>query len=468
MASSVISIEFNELCPSLMADFIKEGFLPNFKALHDQSEVYTTTTEAEGDDLNPWIQWVTAHTGADFREHGVRFLSEGHRLEIPAVWDVVSDKGRKVWVCGSMNPRANNPINGCLLPDPWSTGVTPQPHGEFDGFFDFIRKHVQGHTSPDGPQPSAKRFGTFMIRKGLSFRTGIRVATHLLAERFRNVKWRRPMLMEEIQFDLFKHYYRKLKPAYSSFFANSTAHFQHCYWRHMDPSAFAAKPGKQEMQTYGRAIRAGYENMDRLLGKFRRLAGPETTLILSTAISQQPYLDCESSGGRRYYHVQSGDFIRDKLKLDRSFRFEQVMAEQFFLRFDSATDAESAMAEMKQLQVSDGDTTGNGNRELFHMTIEGPSLMCQCRCIKEVAHGTTISGPTLDQPIDFYSVFYQADTIKSGRHHPDGILWVCRPGAAHCVHEEKIPLGKMFGITLGELGLSPDPTPRLAVAMAEH
>ena len=250
MTSTVISIEFNELCPELMAQFIDEGCLPNFNAFRDESEVYTTTTEAEGEDLNPWVQWVTAHTGVDFREHGVRHLSEGHKLKSPAVWDVVSDAGRTVWVCGSMNPRANNPIKGCLLPDPWSTGVSPQPQGEFDVYFDFIRTQVQGHTVSDGAQPSARRFVASMLRRGLSLQTVFRLAKQLVAERFRDVKWKRPMFMEEIQFDLFKYYFRKLKPAYSSFFANSTAHLQHCYWRHMDPSAFSAKPSETEMKTY--------------------------------------------------------------------------------------------------------------------------------------------------------------------------------------------------------------------------
>jgi hypothetical protein len=38
----VLLLEFTELTPSLMERFVSEGRLPNFKILHDESEVYTT------------------------------------------------------------------------------------------------------------------------------------------------------------------------------------------------------------------------------------------------------------------------------------------------------------------------------------------------------------------------------------------------------------------------------------------
>ena len=67
--SSVILLEFNELTPSLISRFIAEGRLPNFKRLYDESRVFTTdATEDAWEDkrlLNPWVQWVTVHTGVN-------------------------------------------------------------------------------------------------------------------------------------------------------------------------------------------------------------------------------------------------------------------------------------------------------------------------------------------------------------------------------------------------------------------
>ena len=156
----VVLIEFNELCPDLMDKFIKEGCLPNFARLRSESEVYTTATDAAGEELNPWVQWVTLHTGLSHHEHKVLHLSQGHGLDKKAIWDHLSDSGYKVWVCSSMNPRADLPLNGFLLPDPWSTGVRPQPEGEFGPFFDFVRTSVQGHESSQG-KVSPKEFATY-------------------------------------------------------------------------------------------------------------------------------------------------------------------------------------------------------------------------------------------------------------------------------------------------------------------
>src|SRR5205807_237982 len=98
-------------------------------------------------------------------------------------------------------------------------------------------------------------------------------------------------------------YYRKYRPQFSTFFLNSTAHFQHVYWRALEPEAFAVKPTDAERAKYRDAIRFGYRNMDELLGRFLRLAGPETTLVFCTALSQQPYLKQEAAGGKHFYRV---------------------------------------------------------------------------------------------------------------------------------------------------------------------
>jgi hypothetical protein len=80
MKPSVILIEFNELCPSLMGRFLGARKLPNFQRLHDQAQVYVTDAEEEAPNLEPWIQWVTVHSGMSYREHQVFHLADGHTL----------------------------------------------------------------------------------------------------------------------------------------------------------------------------------------------------------------------------------------------------------------------------------------------------------------------------------------------------------------------------------------------------
>lgn len=75
--ANVIILEFNELVPELLDRFMNEGRLPNFKRLHDESIVAITDAEEEPPYLEPWIQWVSAHTGLSYAEHRCFNLNEG-------------------------------------------------------------------------------------------------------------------------------------------------------------------------------------------------------------------------------------------------------------------------------------------------------------------------------------------------------------------------------------------------------
>jgi hypothetical protein len=123
----MIVLELNELTPSLMHRFMSDGSLPNFSRLYNESEIYTTTAAERPPHLDPWIQWVTVHSGLNFSDHGLQRLNEGHTLGVPRVWDLLTASGRRSWICGSMNVGDGALPDGCLLTDPWTTKIRPQP-----------------------------------------------------------------------------------------------------------------------------------------------------------------------------------------------------------------------------------------------------------------------------------------------------------------------------------------------------
>ena len=94
---SVLILEFNELTPRLMHQWMDAGLLPGFRRLHDEATCYITDAEESGTRLEPWVQWVTAHTGLSSAEHGILDLDDGHKLRQPRIWDTASDVGRRVW-----------------------------------------------------------------------------------------------------------------------------------------------------------------------------------------------------------------------------------------------------------------------------------------------------------------------------------------------------------------------------------
>src|SRR5687767_11242660 len=88
----VIMMELNELCPPIIERMMAAGELPNFRLLHAKSDVHVTWTDDP--DLEPWVQWVTLHTGQTQDVHGARELDEGHRIKLPRVWDMLGERGR--------------------------------------------------------------------------------------------------------------------------------------------------------------------------------------------------------------------------------------------------------------------------------------------------------------------------------------------------------------------------------------
>jgi len=96
-----------------METFIDQGYLPNFKRLRDTSQVFITDAEEVAPNLDPWIQWVTVHSGLSFDQHGIHHLGDGHKLPVNRCGHDRAT-GKRVWVCGSMNIKYEvpSPVGG--------------------------------------------------------------------------------------------------------------------------------------------------------------------------------------------------------------------------------------------------------------------------------------------------------------------------------------------------------------------
>lgn len=426
----VLLLEFNELCPALMDAFISAGRLPHFARLREQSLVYTTDAGEPQSNLEPWILWVNVHTGVGQSEHGVVNLGESTMVAHESTWEAVLRHGGTVWICGSMNASYQSQLSGAHLPDPWSVGEAAQP-AELDVFYQFVRANVQEHTNARVPLTAADylRFVRFVVAHGLSLRTIQAVVQQLVHERIRGDRWRRASVLDRMTWDVFRWYYCKMQPTLSSLFLNSTAFYQHRFWRNMQPEVFGIKPGVNEASKR-HAIQYGYEQMDAIVGEVLDTVEPDTTIVLCTALSQQPYLLAEEAGGKRCYRPHSLEAFASKLKLSGVRHVTAVMAEQFHLHF--GTEREAIIAEELLMRASlDG-------RQVLFARRSGADVLTGCAIFHAVDEKSCITMGELR--VSFFDIFYQVDALKSGMHHPDGILWIRTPSGAHKVHTEKVSL----------------------------
>ena len=434
MQRPVIVIEFNELCPNLMERFISEGRLPGFKALRDTSAVYVTDAEEEPPYLEPWIQWITVHTGLPFAQHRVFDLGDAHKLDSQRIWDRVAASGRRVWICGSMNALIKEPsARTHFVPDPWSSKVRPLPRGEYDLFCDLAWKYVQEHGRAAAPWRKRDyiSFLMFMLRHGLSMRTvvtaGLQVARDI---RVSELRARRAIVLDRLQWDLFRDTWKKMRPHFSTFFLNSTAHFQHYHWRDMEPEHFSNKsiPVNHHARD---TIFAGYRAMDRIVSECMKLA-PDAVIVLITALSQQPLLRYEGVGGKCIFKPVDPAELMRFAGITGTYRYAPVMAEEFHLYFESEHDADRAEQALCAMSV--------GDKPLMRVRRCGKEIFSGCDIISPLDPEELVRSPVADRSASFGKLFYQADGAKSGCHHPDGIFWIRMPGAVPKVAAEKLPL----------------------------
>lgn len=420
MPKPIVLLEFNELCPSLMTQFIEEGHLPNFQRLRDSSAIFTTEAKERAPYLEPWIQWINVHTGIPFSEHGVERLGESAKVTQPAVWDLLSDSGLRVWICGSMNVHCTSKVAGDLLPDPWSPESMTRP-AELTNYNRFIRKQVQEHSNASAKFAKSDylRFVKFMLAHGLSSQTVKSAIRQLSSERREGKRWRRAFILDMLQYDVFRHIYRKNKPHFSTFFLNSTAHMQHCYWRNMQPEVFTIQPTEQEQKEYSSAILEGYVHMDRLIGRIMDMVGDDATIFFATAISQQPYLKFENEGGKHIYRPMDILRFAKWAGIQDVNRCNPVMAEQFWLEFSTHQQVEAAAHVLGAITV-DGE-------KAFSVKVEETALFTGFSIRKKISQDALMVSPANGASIRFFDLLYAIEGMKSGMHHQDGLLWIRDP-----------------------------------------
>lgn len=444
----VMLLEFNELSPRLMDTFIAAGHLPNFTRLQADSICHITDAGEAPPNLEPWIQWVTVHTGMPFKDHKCFHLNDGGGLSAKRIWDELGAAGGKSWVCGSMNAGFDgSAFRGHFLPDPWATDVPDFPNGYFDPYINVVRPFVQEHSGrPKVSALAMARFGKFMAENGLSVATIKATISQLIGERMSASKWRRALILDRLQWDLFRGIFLREKPDFASFFINSTAHFQHFHWREMEPEIFEIKPSGDAVETYGDAILEGYKNMDRIVGEAMAIATPDTAIVLCTALSQQPMLTYEEEDGRQIFRHKDIQQLLRFAGVDQDCEYTPVMSQEFHLHCRDETEAAVVAKKLEGLFLEDG------TQVMWAYPI-GTKVDAGCKLSRDPGKMLVRSADTGDSA-PFPELFYPLESLRSGMHSPDGLFWIRASSHASSGSSDVASLLSVYPTLAHLLGLS--------------
>lgn len=445
----VIQLELNEISYPVIAKMMAKNELPNFQMINRRWHFHETTSETDYDKIEPWIQWVTAHTGKEFSEHEIYRLGDAHQLKHPQIWETLSDHGIESGIIGSMNTIRGNTNGGMFFPDPWAVKNDTYPEN-IRPIWDLISSRVKGHATSD--------VSIVDMLKGLQACISLRIPPRIymtiakqmfLQKRNKLFKWRLAAIFDLFQAEIFKSILKSTNYGYYTLFLNSVAHYQHHYWRNFDRSPFDPNINYTDIGADHDPIRFGYKIMDQIIGDIFRMAdGDKDTLVLvGSGLSQEPYVAKEAMGGMNYYRLNDHNAFAKKIGLDRGYEVFPLMSRDWQIKYKGEQRRKEALINLSGLTIK--------GEPLFETkeNVKG-FIFIETKFYKGQTKGEYIMDHN-GKAVCLFDEVFSNTAIKSGHHRGEGNLWVSKGGFSPILQEHSFPLAQLYPLTLEAFGIDP-------------
>lgn len=324
----VLLLEINEFNPDLMQQAAAELDAPHLKKLLALKKSHTRTDDAqERYGLDPWVQWVSIHTGKPSSEHGIKHLADLSRLHFPQIWETLGQNGYRCGVWGPMNARKGDGKGlDFFITDPWSFEQVAYPEylNDFLALPVYYAKNY-GHINALQVIKTFLKTLRFLLRPsvffallpqlpkmlGLIFREGFK--NHVLF-----------VLFDLVNAILFVRFYKKYKPDFSILFMNSLAHLQHHKWS-----------SKTELS---HEMRVTFQMVDRILDIIFSGIPENESLVVTNSFTQV----CTVDDKEYLYRQKNPEGFLHAANI-RFNRIEQLMTNDAHIFFANEQDARSAL-----------------------------------------------------------------------------------------------------------------------------
>jgi hypothetical protein len=434
----LIFIELNEINFDDVRRYGVLGELPVLTSLVERHGVTETVSEVEYDHLEPWIQWITAHTGQTFAEHGVFRLGDIVDRDIPQIWETLEAQGLRVAAVSPMNANNRCQDPAFFIPDPWTqTPVSAPPVAR--ALYSAICQAVNDNASSRLTRKSALALvaGLALYARPANY---FKYAS-LLEGAATGKSWSKALLLDLLLTDLFVRLTASKKPNFATLFLNAGAHIQHHYMFNSkvyegvnrNPEWYAPESADPVLDVY--------RLYDRAVGQIMR-AFPGARFMLCTGLHQDPHNEVT-------FYWRLKDHARFLGEIGVVFeRVEPRMSRDFVVFHKGPEEAQSAKRRLENVRAQDGTS-------LFEVDNRGDSLF------------VTLTWPH-DVPDEF---MYLADNrffsdlrekvafvaIKNGSHNGTG--YILDTGVPAVAAVRKISLSEVPGKVASALGARWSPVP---------
>lgn len=235
MKKKLLQIELNEFSYDLLSKYSLKYELKNINKLLELNHANIYTQEKiEHRELDPWVQWVSIHTGEPLICHGIRYLGEStNKLRINQIWDQLAQSNIKTGLWCLMNVKYIPHENiSFYLPDPWCSNQNSKPS--------ILNEMI---ALPEYYSRNYLNLSIWKLLTSFLKSTKFIIKKCTLKDIFQNIT----ILINSIKyikqytivlfaiFDLFStivfvRFRKKYQPDYSIIFINCIAHMQHHNW----------------------------------------------------------------------------------------------------------------------------------------------------------------------------------------------------------------------------------------------
>lgn len=438
----VIQLELNEISSDVISKMITKGHLPNFAKINKSWKFLKTDSEKNYKDIEPWIQWVTVHTGKTLAEHKIFRLSNAHNLEYPQIWEQLSYHSIESAIIGSMNALRGNTKGGIFIPDPWAQSNKAYPD-DLKPLWQFLASKVQQHaTSKFSTHDMLEAFRC--CRKiGLPYKLYIRIICQLLSQKLNvKTKWRLAGVFDILLSEIFKSILKSTNYGFYTLFLNSIAHYQHHYWRAFDLKPFDPSIKYFDIRKKDNPMLYGYKIYDAIIGDILKLVAEdeETLVIIVSGLSQIPFNLKDNEGGMNYYRLNNHKEFARKIGLNGD--VFPMMSRDWQYKYISLEDRQHTLDILNSTLV-DG-------KPLFMITENNEGyIYVETSYTQGVNSESTICifGKTLGKFNDHFTNI----AVKSGHHTGTGNLWISDSNIISSPNNTLIPLTAISNIVMNAL-----------------
>ena len=360
---TVCLIELNEINFDIASSYIEKGkILPNFKRLIE-SNLLITRAEDQQENLEPWIQWVSVHTGLTFAQHGVFRLGDIVNYDGAQLFEEIEKRGYKVGSMCAMNAdnRLNNPA--FFIPDPW-TPTKPDNSLSSKRLTRAMVQSVNDNATGKLSFQSIIDFGLATLKL-----ISLRYFPGLLSKAFGGMtsRWRRALFLDILLFYCFESLVRRRKPDFAVLFLNAGAHIQHHYIHSSSvvPDGIYTNP-TWHVPTGADPILDAYQQYDRLLGKLP--SWKNCSFIIATGLSQRPF-----ENPIFFYRLKNHSEFLDCMGLPYH-TVEPRMARDFLINFLNDEDRDLFARALGALRIEGVPVFGHidARRKSLFITLDYP------------------------------------------------------------------------------------------------